>query len=855
MRKRLWLLFFILYSWGEIHGQDKIVNPVKWSHEVQHLNDQLYKVVFTATIDDGWAIYSKETEPDGPIPTTLHFDSSSTFRLPKPWTEIGDKIVGREPLFDNILVTKYKKKLQLEQIIEVLDPTTPVTGYLTYMSCNDKMCLPPTDYDFTLHFNNNKKGSDKPTKNTINNPSTPINSSPPKENSSPPADDNGGILKPVKWNFSLQKLSDTLYQALFTAHIDKGWYVYSNRIEGEGPIPTSVTFEKSEAYYPTGQLEESGPHRISGVDPIFGIPIVKYKEEVQFRQQLVVKDSTKPITGELEFMTCDDKRCLPPELVPFELYPSAHAEDHASKETENNVLINGERIDQRRESLLKTYKTPLGDCGEEDVVRDKSLLYTFLFGFIGGLLALLTPCVFPMVPLTVSYFTKGSKDRKSGLRNGILYGLSIVVIYVGLGLLITLFFGATALNDLSTNAFANVLFFVIFVIFALSFFGFFELTLPSSWASKTDALAERGGYIGIFFMAFTLAIVSFSCTGPIIGAALVQSATTSMVGPFFVMLGFSLALALPFGLFAAFPAWLNSLPRSGGWMNTVKVVLGFLELALAFKFLSVADMTMHWGILKYETFMLIWILIFGAMAAYLFGWIRFPHDPPKPKISLPRKVFAFATALFTLYLASGFLRNPQTHTYYSLKALSGLAPPAHYNIFMKSDSVAADIKSKYPSYGKCANNLNCFKNYYEAIEYAKEVGKPILLDFTGYGCVNCRKVEEHIWTDKRVWHKLNNDFILVSLYVDDKRALDKELWSEVQNKKLRRKGDIWSDFQIANFRQNTQPLYVMITPDEKVLAKPRGYKEGADEYNAYLECGLKHFQEYYNNSKQKSQSN
>jgi len=663
------------------------------------------------------------------------------------------------------------------------------------------------------------------------------------------------ILQPVQWNFSIQKLSDTLYQALFAAQIDKGWYIYSHHIEGDGPIPTSVSFNKSEEYYPIGSLEESGPHRISGVDPIFGIPIVKYKGEVFFRQQLVVKDSTKPITGELEFMTCDDKRCLPPEFVPFELYPSALAKAHASSEIKDNVFISGERIDQRRESLLKTYKTPIGDCGEEDVVRDKSLLFTFLFGFIGGLLALLTPCVFPMVPLTVSYFTKGSKDRKSGLRNGLLYGLSIVVIYVGLGLLITLFFGATALNDLSTNAFANVLFFIIFVIFALSFFGFFELTLPSSWASKTDALAERGGYIGIFFMAFTLAIVSFSCTGPIIGAALVQSATTSMVGPFFVMLGFSLALALPFGLFAAFPAWLNSLPRSGGWMNTVKVVLGFLELALAFKFLSVADMTMHWGILKYETFMLIWILIFGAMAAYLFGWIRFPHDPPKPKISLPRKIFGFATALFTLYLASGFLRNPQTNTYYSLKALSGLAPPAHYNIFMKSDSVASDIQAKYPSYGKCANNLNCFKNYYEAIEYAKEVGKPILLDFTGYGCVNCRKVEEHIWTDKRVWHKLNNDFILVSLYVDDKRALDKELWSEVQNKKLRRKGDIWSDFQIANFRQNTQPLYVMITPDEKVLAKPRGYKEGADEYNAYLECGLEYFQKHYNHSRQRTQSN
>jgi len=464
------------------------------------------------------------------------------------------------------------------------------------------------------------------------------------------------------------------------------------------------------------------------------------------------------------------------------------------------------------------------------------LLLTFAFGFIGGLLALLTPCVFPLIPLTVSYFTKCSKDRATGIRNGVLYGVSIIVIYVGIGLLITSLFGETALNDLSTNWLANLLFFIIFVVFAFSFFGFYEITLPSSWSTKTDQLGRNGNLLGIFFMAFTLVIVSFSCTGPIIGTALVQSAT-SKIGPAVVMFGFSLALALPFGLFAAFPAWLQTLPRSGSWMNSVKVVLGFLELALAFKFLSVSDMTSHWGFLRYEVFMGIWILLFAGLAAYLFGWIKFPHDSPMKKRSAWRTGFASLMVIWTIYLCSGFMTNKKTGTYQSLSLLSGLAPPAYYNFFKPLPTPDAGLSGRFKSFSKCANNLDCFKDYTEGLTYAKEVNKPVLLDFTGYGCVNCRKTEEHIWVDDEIWKKLSGDFVLVSLYCDDETPLDQMIYSKSRNKKIRNVGNKWEDFQIVNFQQNSQPLYVPVDPnDQQILIPARGYHSSIKGYQQFLDC-------------------
>ncbi|MBK7808347.1 MAG: hypothetical protein IPJ51_18955 [Saprospiraceae bacterium] len=612
------------------------------------------------------------------------------------------------------------------------------------------------------------------------------------------------------------------------------------------------------------------------MDPFFGVNVIKFTADKPFIiiQKIRVKDASKPIIGYVNFMACDHEKCLPPTDADFSfaIPPDGAAplnsktnenlenvkvtgndEDMAKKDSTSSAniipgvdsnlsdfgvgaIINGDKIDQKIPSLLSTYESPLSTCGGTEEKKE-GLLWTFIFGFIGGLLALLTPCVFPMLPITISFFTKDTKRK--GWVNGLIYGASIIVIYVLIGLLITIFIGPEALNRLSTNWIANTLFFVIFIAFAFSFFGFYEITLPSSWSTGSDRLADKGGLIGIFFMAFTLALVSFSCTGPIIGTAIVQAATKGeYMGPFLVMLGFSSALALPFGLFAAFPAWLNTLPKSGSWMNSVKVVLGFLELALAFKFLSVADMTNGWGILKYELFMGIWIAVFAAMGLYLFGFIKFPHDSPLKKLSITRMAFGALSVLLVFYLSTAFRINEKTGDYNALGLMSGLAPPAHYNFFIKPQDVDASIKSKYPSFSKCANNINCFKDYFEGISYAKEVNKPVMLDFTGHGCVNCRKTEEHIWVDDRIRGILNDSVVLISLYVDEDKKLSTVYISEHSGRKLRNVGNKWADFQIVNFKQNSQPLYVLATNDQKVISKPRPFVEGIDGYLQFLECSL-----------------
>lgn len=683
------------------------------------------------------------------------------------------------------------------------------------------------------------------------------------------------ILNPIKWKFELEKINTTQYNLKYIAKVDKGWTVYSQYTSDDGPVPTSINYESIEGIELVGKAIETG-YKKEGMDPFFGVNVIKFTADKPFIiiQKIRVKDASKPIIGYVNFMACDHEKCLPPTDADFSfaLPPDGAAplnsktnenlenvkvtgndEDMAKKDSTSSAniipgvdsnlsdfgvgaIINGDKIDQKIPSLLSTYESPLSTCGGTEEKKE-GLLWTFIFGFIGGLLALLTPCVFPMLPITISFFTKDTKRK--GWVNGLIYGASIIVIYVLIGLLITIFIGPEALNRLSTNWIANTLFFVIFIAFAFSFFGFYEITLPSSWSTGSDRLADKGGLIGIFFMAFTLALVSFSCTGPIIGTAIVQAATKGeYMGPFLVMLGFSSALALPFGLFAAFPAWLNTLPKSGSWMNSVKVVLGFLELALAFKFLSVADMTNGWGILKYELFMGIWIAVFAAMGLYLFGFIKFPHDSPLKKLSITRMSFGALSVLLVFYLSTGFRINEKTGDYNALGLMSGLAPPAHYNFFIKPQDVDASIKSKYPSFSKCANNINCFKDYFEGISYAKEVNKPVMLDFTGHGCVNCRKTEEHIWVDDRIRGILNDSVVLISLYVDEDKKLSTVYISEHSGRKLRNVGNKWADFQIVNFKQNSQPLYVLATNDQKVISKPRPFVEGIDGYLQFLECSL-----------------
>jgi thiol:disulfide interchange protein DsbD len=689
------------------------------------------------------------------------------------------------------------------------------------------------------------------------------------------------IFKPVKWSFSQEKISDKEYYLVFSAKIDKGWTIYSQFTADDGPIPTTITFEESTGIELIGKASESGKKK-EGMDALFGVNVIKFLADKPFvmKQKVKVKDASKKVTGYVTYMACDDEKCLPPtdEEFSFSFGGESTAAETTNKKEETTVnvpgiavvtmpsdtaamltdaastdtlvgsvtalgpKISGNKIDQKIPTLYETQKDPLSDCGGQKETRE-GLFWLFVFGFLGGLLALLTPCVFPMLPLTVSFFLKDTKRK--GWVNGAIYGASIIVIYVLIGLLITILVGPEALNRLSTNWIANTLFFLIFVAFAFSFFGYYEITLPSSWSTKSDRMADKGGLLGIFFMAFTLALVSFSCTGPIIGTAIVQASTKGeFFGPFLVMLGFSTALALPFGLFAAFPAWLNTLPKSGSWMNSVKVVLGFLELALALKFLSVADMTNRWGFLKYELFMGLWVIIFIGMALYLFGLIKFPHDSPIKKLGTVRLAFAGLATAGVFYLLSGFFVNESTGNYKALSLMSGLAPPAHYNFFIPPQPLDASIKEKYPSYSKCANNINCFKDYFEGIQYANEVNKPILIDFTGHGCVNCRKTEEHIWIDDRVRNILMDSVVLISLYVDDDKKIEEVLISVNTNEKLRNIGKKWADFQIVNFEKNAQPLYVLASNNQKVVSQPRAYVPGVDGYLDYLRCSLSQFKNH-----------
>ena len=644
---------------------------------------------------------------------------------------------------------------------------------------------------------------------------------------------------PVSWTFSMEEIGQDNFNLIFTADIDETWTVYSQYIDEGGPVPTTIWYENENIIEKVGEASESG-HKKTGIDPVFEMEVIKFLADEPFviTQEIKVKDSSQKLKGYLTFMTCDDERCLPPTDIEFTFdFSTGKAALDDGLGAADLASIEGNILDQIRPQIQESYASPLADCGDTGE-KKSSLPWMFFFGFVGGLFALLTPCVFPMIPLTVSFFTKDTKRK--GWVNGLIYGLSIVVIYVSLGLLLTALFGEEALNRLSTNWIANSLFFLIFMAFAFSFFGFYEITLPSSWSTKSDQMADKGGFIGIFFMAFTLALVSFSCTGPIIGTAIVQAATNA-IGPAIVMLGFSLALALPFGLFAAFPAWLNTLPQSGGWMNSVKVFLGFIEVALAFKFLSVADMTNHWGFLKYELFMAIWVIVAVGMALYSFKLIKFPHDSPGRKLGSSNWILGLGSLALAVYLGSGFLYNDDVKSYNSLKIMSGIAPPSNYNFLLPEPELDPLIKQEYPSYHKCANNIDCFKDYYEGLAFAKKEQRPVLLDFTGFGCVNCRKVEEHIWVDNNVRSKLNNDFVLVSLYVDDDKKLEDVYISKSRKKRLRNVGNKWADFQIVNFKQNSQPLYVMMTPEENVIAPPRGYKEGIEEYLEYLDCGLNTF--------------
>ena len=642
------------------------------------------------------------------------------------------------------------------------------------------------------------------------------------------------IQEPVKFKTELKNVSATEVEIVFTASIEQGWHVYSTDLGDGGPISATFNTDKLAGAQLDGKLRPVGKE-IASFDKLFEMDVRYFEHTAQFVQKLKLTGGDYQVTGYLEYGACNDENCLPPTQVEFSFSGKAEGTS-ASVQTETPA----EKADMAAapavigsadgptsvvvsdNDLWSPVIDELNALGETTSQEDMSWLYIFITGFVGGLLALFTPCVWPIIPMTVSFFLKRSKDKKKGIRDAWTYGASIVVIYVTLGLAITAIFGANALNALSTNAIFNIFFCLMLVVFAASFFGAFEITLPSKWSNAVDSKAEATtGLLSIFLMAFTLSLVSFSCTGPIIGFLLVQVSTTgNVIAPAVGMLGFAIALALPFTLFALFPSWLKSMPKSGGWMNVIKVTLGFLELAFALKFLSVADLAYGWRILDRETFLALWIVLFALLGFYLLGKIKFPHDDDDTKVSVPRFFLALASLAFAVYMVPGLWGAP-------LKAVSAFAPPMQTQDFNLYNN---EVHAK-------------FDDYDAGMKYAREHGKPVMLDFTGYGCVNCRKMELAVWTDMKVADLINNDYVLITLYVDNKTRLPEpvKVMENGTERTLRTVGDKWSYLQRVKFGANAQPFYVLIDNEGKPLNKSYSYDEDIDKYVDFLQTGLNNY--------------
>ena len=660
------------------------------------------------------------------------------------------------------------------------------------------------------------------------------------------------ILTPVKWKIQLEDSGTAEKTLVFSATLDAGWHLYDMNLPEGGPISTSFSFENLTGAKAVGTPVAS-KEATKVFDEQFQMELRWFAGEVTFRQKIEVTDPQKfQAVGYVEYMACNDENCLPPDQEEFSfskkdidvektlaalsskgeepkaepqdtVTPEEPAEVEASTSATPEYVPEEEPQVYQSEDLWMPVIDELKAFGDETIsATDTSWLFIFFVGFAGGLIALLTPCVWPMIPMTVSFFLKRTKDRKKAIRDAIMYGISIIVIYLVLGLLITGIFGASALNDLSTNAIFNIIFFLLLVLFAVSFFGAFELVLPASWTNKLDSKADSTtGIISIFFMSFTLVLVSFSCTGPIIGTLLVQAATMgAAIGPAVGMFGFALALSIPFSLFAIFPNLLQSMPKSGGWLNSVKVVLGFLELALALKFLSVADLAYGWRLLDRETFLVLWIVIFALLGCYLLGKLKFSHDSDLKYVSVPRLFMAIISFAFAVYMVPGLWGAP-------LKSISAFAPPLYTQDFsLYDDEVHA-----------------AFDDYEAGMAYAKQHNKPVMIDFSGYGCVNCRKMEASVWTDSRVKDILENDYVLITLMVDDKTKLPEPIRIQENGKTrtLRTIGDKWSYLQRSKFGANAQPFYILLDNEGKPLAPSYAFDEDVDKYIQFLERGLKEF--------------
>ncbi len=841
MKKVLLFLPLIIFS---LFSQAQLLDPVDWTMEVRQISAEEHELVFKATIDPGWHLYSQFIAEGGPIPTSFNFENIDGYEVIGKATEVDKPETENSAIF-NMELLYFSKKATFIQKVKRLKDGAKITGFIEYMACDDERCTPPTAEDFSFTLNAEKReertesreqggekgdaGSEKGDAGgemrDAGGEKGDAGTEQAAATDDAPQAAESGIFEPVKWIFGFDKIDEQTYQLNFTANIDQGWKIYSQHIKEGGPIPTSFTFKEGN-YTLVGDVTESD-NVVKKQDKVFNMELAFFNEKAVFSQKVSFPGAPESIAGELTFMTCDEERCLPPAYVDFGFEIAGKVGGG------EDVALDGEEAYLREGIDLKN---PVSDCKDvEKLESAKGFWGNFVKGLLGGMIALITPCVFPMIPLTVSFFTKGGTNKKAGIKNASIYGLSIVGLYTLISVPFHIMenLDRNILNTMATDPILNFFFFFIFIFFAISFFGYFDLTLPSGLVNKISSKSSSGGLLGIFFMAITLTLVSFSCTGPILGLLLgesIQGASGAMnltAG----MLGFGVALGLPFALFAAFPSWLNSLPQSGGWMNTVKVVLGFIEVGLAIKFFSNADLVLHLGLLKRELFFGLWVATAVGLSAYLLGFIKFPHDPPKIKLTATRVIPALASLAFAVYLIPGLYCGSGK----TFKLLSGFPPPTYYS---------------YCETGNCPLDLACFKDYEEGMAYAKKVNKPVMLDFTGWACVNCRKMEENVWVEQEIFKRLNNDFVLISLYVDDREKLENPheviIPQTGQMKRIRTVGDKWATLQTFTFNNNSQPYYAIISPDEVLLNSPVGYTPDESEYRNFLDCGLEAYEKLQN---------
>ncbi len=808
MKKNASLLLTAFLFLQSFMAFSQILEPVKWRFSSEKIAENEHKLLFTADIDPSWSLYSQDISISPPA-TRFHFEEGNGFELIGEVIE-PEAIEKFDPNFDMVLKL-FNDQVVFHQKVR-LTGNEPVTikGFVTFMSCDDMRCMPPIDEAFSFKL-------------TPDAGSEPIAAT----------GQESGILQPVTWDFSLERLDENRFQIDYQANIDEGWELYSINVPENGPLPTEFHLIDAENHL---RIDEETVEVTEGkikFDEIFGMDIRSFSDLAGFRQVIsLITEEAFTVNGEIAYMVCNQSGCI------------ALYEDFVISHDENGNLFIGHEAPSETELTAKSEATAAG------TQRNNGFLWaTFFTGILGGLLALLTPCVFPMIPITVSFFLRNAGNRARAIRDASFYGFTIIFAYVVLGLAISLIFGANALNALATNPWFNIFFFALLVFFAASFFGAFELTMPSSWTNALDSKADQtGGVFGVVLMGLTFVLVSFSCTGPIVGTLLVEAATSGdVLSPAIGMLGFSLALAIPFSLFAVFPTALQNLPKSGGWMNSIKVVLGFIVLAFALKFLGTADAVAQWGILDREVFIVLWIAIFMLLGLYLIGKIKFAHDSDLQYLSVPRLIMAILAFAFVFYLLPGLWGAP-------LRAVSSFLPSPTTQDFDLSKGVASMGVSAATDgiyVGKSVkegpHGLMAFTDYEEGLAAARKAGKPIFLDFTGLGCVNCRKMEANVWSDPAVMQMLANDFVKISLFVDDRTPLPEheQFVSSAlgRERTVRTVGQKWSVFQAKHYGANTQPYYVILDHDEEMLVPAYSYDTSIPKYLEFLNTGKNNFGE------------